>query len=185
MNIFGCFRKKPLSNSDEQEYKAAGAFFTNSKLYLAGYQPHKCTPFISGIGGSKEAGETPTDTAIREAVEEIFDLIEIPNGMLDVIKLGINPGKIINNMSYVILVYSFEDLEYIIDVLNRYEVKSRSYDLIPISINELLMNRKVSTNKKTEVTHLCLLPLVSHSTRSSLVDVNLVKDISLILSSGT
>lgn len=182
MNIFGCCRKKPLSNSEEQEYRASGAIFTNGKLYLAGYQPNKCTPFISGIGGSKIKDETPTDTAIREAVEEIFDLIEIPNGMLDVIKLGINPGKIVINGSYVTLVYSFEDLEYIIDIVNRYEVKSRSYDLIPISITDLVLNRKVSTNKKTEITHLCLLPLVSHSTRSSLVDVNLVKDISIILS---
>ena len=185
MNIFGCCRRKPLLSAiNDENYKAAGVIFTNGKLYLAGYQPHKRTPFISGIGGTKEQGESYTDTAIRESIEEIFDLIHTPPDMLDVIKLSINPSKTVINGPYVTLVYSFEDLECIIDIVNRYEVKSRSYDLMPISIHDLIFSRKVSIDKNTEITHLCVLPLIFHNKHKPLVDVNLIQDITQILMSG-
>ena len=59
----------------------AGIMFTDGKLVLAGYNSKHL--FISGIGGKIKENETPILTAVRETVEELFELEEIPGRLLD------------------------------------------------------------------------------------------------------
>ena len=54
----------------------AGIMFTDKNSVLAGYSSHKLA--ITGIGGKKKGDETAIQTAIRETVEELFELEEIP-----------------------------------------------------------------------------------------------------------
>ena len=62
-----------INAENVENFRAAGSVFTDSKIILAGYQPRKKKPFISGIGGKREEGESYMDTAIRETVEELFE----------------------------------------------------------------------------------------------------------------
>ena len=54
----------------------AGIMFTNGSLVLSGYSQHKNK--LTGIGGKKENNELPYETALRETMEELFELKEIP-----------------------------------------------------------------------------------------------------------
>jgi hypothetical protein len=57
--------------------EAAGIVFTNGTHILAGYQPRKKNPHISGLGGSKQKDESYMQTAWRETLEELFELKDI------------------------------------------------------------------------------------------------------------
>jgi hypothetical protein len=66
MSMFQCFDclKKQKQKETKDEYTACGVVFTDGRHILAGYQPNKKNPCISGIGGMKEKGETHFDTAM-------------------------------------------------------------------------------------------------------------------------
>jgi hypothetical protein len=179
MNYFKClfsYFKKPERN---QGFTAAGVIFTDGKLMLAGYQPKKTHPFISGIGGSKKDYETPHDTAIRETLEEIFNIETVQTQIIDFIKISITPSKTIKNGGYVCFVYSFNDLEKLLDIISKLGITSHLYNPMPQTLSELMLNR--DTTIETEISHLCLLPLVKHDNKDPLVDINLIKDMSQIL----
>lgn len=97
----------PLVNNfvtEPDTFKAAGVAFTNGRHVLAGYQPHKKHPSISGIGGSREHGESYMQTALRECVEELFEPPTIPKGLLP--KLAqLAPQKVIQSGSYLSLIH--------------------------------------------------------------------------------
>ena len=60
------------------DYKAAGVIFTNNTHIIAGFQQDEQTNeyAFSGIGGKKEDPDNanPKFTAIREMLEELFDI---------------------------------------------------------------------------------------------------------------
>lgn len=174
-NLCSYFKK----TEQTQEFVAAGIVFTDGKLMLAGYQPKKTHPYISGIGGSKKNNETPQDTAIRETLEEIFDIEIVKEDMLDLIKKNIIPGKTVKNGSYVCFVYSFNDLEKLLNIVKYSGLRSPLYNQIPTTVSDLILNR--DTTNESEISHLCLLPLVKHNSKNPLVDKNLIKDMSQIV----
>jgi hypothetical protein len=173
LNIFA--RKK----KDTDFYKGAGCLFTDGVRVLAGYQPNKKSPFISGIGGSKKAGETYFDTALRETMEELFGLTKYPVKMIDELKM-IEPKNVYQNLDYVNLVYSFEDLDLFLLVLNKYkkDLKSTLYKTVPFTLNSLLLDRVY--DKGAEISQLVLLPLVVHNPSTPFVDPLFLKDMSVI-----
>jgi len=173
-NLFSCFK----SQKKNQDFVAAGIVFTDGKLILAGYQPKKTYPYISGIGGLKKNNETPQETAIRETLEEIFHIENVEEHILDLIK-SIISSKTITNGTYVFFVYSFNDLEKLLNIVNNFGIKSPLYKQIPTTLSELMLNR--DTAIESEISHLCLLPLVKHDNKLPLVDKNLIKDMKQIL----
>jgi len=173
--IFNLFAKK----KEPGLYKAAGCLFTDGVRVLAGYQPNKKSPFISGIGGSKKAGESYVETALRETMEELFGLTKYPSTMLDELKM-IEPKNICQNFDYVNLIYSFEDLGKFLLVLSKYkkELKSTVYKSIPTTLSSLLLDRVF--DKSSEISHIVLLPLVEHNPAMPFVDPLFLKDMALI-----
>lgn len=170
---------------NEESFKAAGCVFTDGKLVLAGYQPRKRKPFISGLGGKKEEGENYLDTAIRETIEELFEFKSIPKELILEIK-NIAPIKIIQNGSYIIVVYSFNDLDIFLKIISKYNLQSILYDSMPKNITELIFNRNTTykTNNvfyKPEVSHLALLPLVEHSKNNPYVDPYFIEDMPILM----
>jgi len=165
----------PVEEKPLVQAKAAGCVFTNGSLILAGYQPNKKYPSISGIGGTKKKGETPHVTAIRETVEELFHIKKVPAQLIDDIKEVIKPQKIVWNGEYCMFLYSFQDLETIMLICKEAGIMSPLYDRQPLTIIDLLLHR--IKNPKAEISHLCFLPLVS----VPYINRGFVEDIKLFL----
>jgi len=162
--------------TDPEGYKAAGCVFTDGKIILAGYQPRKKVPTISGIGGKKEDGEMYMDTAIRETVEELFE-VAVTADLIKELK-SIVPQKIVQNGSYIIAVYTFINLEEMLKHMKRKGITSKLYDTMPGNLMELIFNRKLVENP--EISHLALLPLVKHGD-APLVDKYFIKDMPALM----
>jgi hypothetical protein len=158
---------------------AAGCVFTDGRHMLAGYQPNKKDPRISGIGGTALPGEEATTTAIRETLEELFH-IQADSTTIQDIQMYLIPQDIIHSGSYTIVKYTFDDLHCILDILKTRKVQSPLYDTIPKNIMELIFNRRIAP--EAEVSHLTILPLVNH-TGDNFVGKELVSDIQLLLHS--
>ena len=169
-------------NAEEEpvrDYSAAGSVFTDGKLILAGYQPRKRKPFISGIGGKKEVGETYMQTAIRETVEELFEFKTISAALIEEIKQTVKPQRVLQNDNYVFGVYTFADLEAMLKIISRYELKTELYDIFPLSLMDLVFKRKLIS--KPEISHLCILPLVKHTKSNPFVNAYFVEDMPILM----
>ena len=154
--------------------KASGCIFTDNKLILAGYQPNKDVPYISGIGGHRKVGENFQQTAFRETLEELFDIITFPNGLLERIERTIVPQNIVQNEEYAFIVLTFKDLEEILRICKRYRVKTCLYKQLPLTLKDLIFNRLLDS--ESEITHLSLIPMIKNIS----IDPYFVKDIGLL-----
>jgi len=132
----------------------AGILFTDGKMVLGGYNNHSF--YITGIGGKKKGNELPYQTAVREMVEELFEIEEIPEDLLTHLENILNFDTLIGSKYYDTFVMSFDVLKKITGVVNQFSVKSKVYDTIPESIMELIFMRKQVEN--AEFTHLVLVP---------------------------
>jgi len=143
-----------LPKKDKTLYTGAGCLFINGVHTLAGYQPRKSEPTISGFGGKKEPEETdPFQTAVRETLEELFGLHK---DVIKHIQLPLKPKRIIQNGSYHVYVFTFADLEQILYTLQELGVSSPYYLYLPNTIPELIFHRRVDSD--SEIGSLCLLP---------------------------
>jgi hypothetical protein len=156
---------------------AAGCIFTDIRYVLAGYQPHKKTPHISGIGGKQEKGETLLETALRETVEELLE-INIQPTHLKRLLLLITPKCNFKHGKYTTFVYTFKDLDCILEFMNSYAYVSPLYMEFPKIHCELIWSRGHST--AAEISHLCLLPVVDHNPRTPFVDKAFMKDLAML-----
>jgi hypothetical protein len=155
------------------KYISAGSFFTDGKLVLCGYQQNKNN--ISGFGGKKElADKTYIETAIRETLEELFD-IKPDKEIIYLINLNIIHKKLCIIDNYHMLIYTFHDLETILQLLNKKNITSNLYEMFPLTISELILNRKIDS--KSEIFHLCLLPLKENV----VINNDFIKDINYFL----
>lgn len=167
-----------IGSKIDPSYSAAGCFFTDGRLFLAGYQPNKKRPCISGIGGGKKKGEAPQETAIRETLEELFHIKKIPKELVNRL-IQIIPAKTTQNGSYIMYIYTFKQLEEMLGLCLASGIESSLYTSIPQTLLDLLLHRK--QNKKAEISHLCLLPLVKHNSDYPFVYLGLFRDILMIL----
>ena len=157
-----------------ETYKSAGTIFTDDMYILAGYQPNKKIPFISGIGGMKHKGETYLHTAIRETIEELLEIHTFPYKLMYDIISRIKPKNVVINTTYVIIIFTFDDLIHILQLVKKYELISPIYSTIPTNLIELLFERK--SYKKSEISHLILLPAV----KNLCFDHNFINDLHII-----
>jgi len=134
-------------------FKGAGTIFTNNEIVLAGFNVKINT--ISGIGGKPNNCELPWETAIRETLEELFE-INPSNELIIDINLLIKPNKIKNNLNYYIWVYTIDDLNTLLKFLKSKQTVSKLYKKFPKNISELILNRNTAITK--EIRELYLLP---------------------------
>jgi len=175
-----CFpQTQKTQKSARDEFVAAGVVFTNGTHILAGYQPNKKKPCISGIGGMKEDGETYYETALRETFEELFELYDVPDTLIHKIRETLQPLDIIFTEDYVNIIFTFTDLETLLDLMKLYSMKSDLYDDIPNNLHDFIFKRK-RLNTKMEISHLCILPLVNHDISVPFIDPNFQSDLANI-----
>jgi 8-oxo-dGTP pyrophosphatase MutT (NUDIX family) len=130
----------------------AGCMFTNGRVVLAGFQPKISK--ISGFGGASKAYETPFETAIRETLEELLGVTEVPHEVIAKMPECI---RHIAYPAYTCFLYSFDDLETILRRARRYYLTSEYYVDFPTTVGDLVLRRHISEGM--EVTDLFLTPL--------------------------
>jgi len=136
------------------EFIGAGCLFTNHTHVLGGFHHLKPIPFIGGFGGKREKNETYQENAIREMVEELFNVPHVIHTLIINIKKVV-PLKTLHHNDYYILVYTFDDLLTILDECKKF-VNSNLYKKMPETVESLIFDRLY--NEKSEIATLCLLP---------------------------
>jgi len=154
----------------------AGIMFTNGTHVLCGYQPNKKIPIISGFGGKIKENETLNIAAIRETLEELFNINPSPDLLLYLENI-LKTRYASFNKNYYIIKLSFSDLFKIIKILASKQYVSPLYDFWPINIRELIFNRKIMYTN--EISHLCILPCILDLK----IDQCFIDDINLFMSS--
>ncbi len=163
----------PLTQSS---YFGAGCIFTDGIHILAGWQPRKRNPGLTGIGGAKHQGETFLTTAYRETIEELFHIKTVPPIFINHLKVHMKPNKILESNGYVSVVFDFDDLHQMLRECKRMGLSSPVYDKFPTDLMSLLRNRKFLDT--TEIEILGLLPVVRefHPKRRVYVREDLLRD---------
>lgn len=155
------------------EYTSAGCIFTNGIHILGGYQPNKQTPCISGIGGKRDDCEEFVQTAMREMLEELFGIYARPDFVSAL--MAIPYERLIISGDYVSLVYSFSSLEKILAELVHLNAVSPLYNEMPLTLIDLILKRIVGVD--SEISHLCVLPVVNHPRGTPFIENCFMKDI--------
>jgi hypothetical protein len=166
-------KPQPVKNKSIDNFEAAGCIFTDGNLVLAGYQPKKNVKLISGFGGSRKPGETYFNTAMREVLEELLE-IKPSEQLLYTLSLEFQPEKTIINGSYIILQYSLDDINNLLDIVARYYSNSPIYLNLPFNMLDLIFKRKYL--KGMEVPRIIMLPFVN----DFIIDPGFRKDIELV-----
>jgi hypothetical protein len=131
-------------------YQSAGCIFTDGKQVLGGYQ--KKGSYISGLGGRRKNGEDYHQTAIRETIEELFEIEPSDTHIEELQK--IKYSKKILNEFYVALVYDFNDLITFMQISKKYVVRSPLYVNFPETIVDLLLQRKIRNTSEVQQLYL-------------------------------
>jgi hypothetical protein len=137
-------------------FSAAGCLFTDKKLVLAGYQFRHGRGVLDGIGGSRDGSETAIETAFRETLEELFEIV--PSAALVAeMRRHFKARSKFQTGQYICFVYNFKTLEKMMVFLKEQGIRSPLYKVFPVTVTELLFNRRI---RPTELTHLSLIPFV-------------------------
>jgi hypothetical protein len=131
----------------------AGCLFTNGTHVLSGLQRSG----LSGFGGKKRFTETHLETAWRETMEELFGFHDqfIKSRLNEL--CAIRPTYVKFSDQYVCYIYTFKDLEKALSILKKYHPISSYYRYFPMTIMDLILNRRNFPN--SEVGTFALLPI--------------------------
>ncbi len=133
----------------------AGILITDYKNILCGYQKYiNNFNYLNGFGGKKENNESYYETAIREFIEEMYEVTIKKELIIEIIKI-IKNIKILINDDYIIIVINFTKLKDIM-VFLKDKIKSKLYDKMPNSLEELILNRKIGNNQ--EIKQISIIP---------------------------
>jgi hypothetical protein len=171
--IISCFTPR------KRQYKGAGVLFTNGTHVLAGFQPNKKKPCITGIGGSREPYETFLQTALREAVEELLNVKKVSSRLICNLSDSLNPLSVFSNNDYATVLYSFEQLETFLKILKENGITTNLYKEFPLTLEELVFKRK--NIKRTEIKQFAVLPLeCSQISKDFLKDLQMALEICIV-----
>lgn len=148
-------QRKPLPVFEK--FDAAGVLFINGTFVLSGWQPRKAMPKVSGIGGYRNSDESYIVTALREMVEELYGVAAVPVELIHKLMTKFEPLSVFENDRYVTVVYTFDDLEKMLKVINKAGIKTYYYMVPPKTLEDLVFHRLKSAT--AEIESFALLPL--------------------------
>ena len=137
-------------------FQAAGVLFTDGTQVLAGFQPLKEEPSISGFGGCREGKETIRETAFRELLEELFDpepTFDI-KPLIRVLKERYKKDPIIKKSTYRFLILPFRELTAILALVKAIGLRSQVYTAIPTTVADLIKRRRPLPTSEISTLHL-------------------------------
>lgn len=180
--VFKWIFKKRIETKEPvlfDEFTGAGCVFTDGIYVLSGYQQNKCVASFSGIGGKRKGDESYIVTALRETIEELFDVENVPMTLINELKL-LMPRRVCQIDGYVSLIYTFDDLKRILSIVSKSKplFKSKLYDRLPLTLEELVYKRKI--NSGCEVSYLIVVPMINYNTVRPFMDPAFMKDLATI-----
>lgn len=137
---------------------ATGCLFTDGKYVLAGFQEKDDKSIISGFGGKiEETDECEIDAAIRETLEELFHIENVPKDLIHYLMIHYIPCNQFKNGDYQVYVYDFWVLTDFLHISLGFGIQSPLYEVFPKSLEDLILRRKILA--EAEVKQLVLLPV--------------------------
>ena len=165
--MFNCFTKQAVHSvvsTEYPSYTAAGCIFVDGGTVLAGVQKQRLVvqgralPVLSGFGGTRESSDFDwIHTAIRETVEELFEVKVVPLALVQQLRLALPFKHVTETNGYVMIQYTFDDLITLLRLCG--SLRSPLYKSQPKTLLDLITKRdwlKVDC----EIGALSLLPLV-------------------------
>jgi hypothetical protein len=134
----------------------AGIVFKSESHVLMGFQPRKA--MISGIGGKSHDLEPLLQTALREAIEELFGVTPTHWLLLSLAEIYKNTG-FVQNGAYTMFILPITELSRFMIYVQASVGTSPYYAKFPKTLDDLLFQRRAPPD--AEVTHLVMIPLVA------------------------
>jgi hypothetical protein len=135
-----------------ESYTAAGIFFTEKGQFLSGFQ--RKTRQWTGFGGKKKNSENSLETAVRETVEELFEISLRQNEIQELIfhlLLSQATPTTTQRGSYIFYTMKFDAIFTIIDFLFQNGMKTALYHPnYPSTMKGLIDDRWSSTKDEME-----------------------------------
>jgi hypothetical protein len=113
-------------------------------------------------------------TALREFLEEVFGIYDCVKGIAEL--RTVVPRHVLEQKRYITYIYDFNDLVKILEIVSGLGASSPLYSEFPRTLSDLLFTRLAV---KSEISHLCLLPLVQHGTHP-FVEPYFLRDLSKV-----
>jgi len=135
-------------------FSAAGILFQYDTKFLSGWNPSLGA--WSGFGGKRRGTETSIQTAVREVVEELFQ-VNPDIDDIDVLGELLSPFDFEQNGDYVVFFMNVSSLFQISVFLEKKGYRSPLYSSFPTNVVDLVEERKLPEGNTYEVTHLCFL----------------------------
>ena len=129
------------------EFDAAGFLFIEHGRFLAGFQ--KKTQRWTGFGGKKKCEETSEACALRETIEELFE-VSLKKEDLETFLLFLNLPIPQYKGSYVYYVFTPNAILEISYLLEKNGYKSPLYIKMPRTLDEFIDTRWCTTNAEME-----------------------------------
>lgn len=178
--LFSCFKRAtpftpPPAFPPITHFMGAGCVFTDGRHVLAGYQPNKKRPCITGIGGHREGEEPYYFTAFRETIEEMYHCTEVPSPLLELLTTKLVPRSVQVQKGYVMLFYTLDDFHAFLKICKKQKIKSPLYEKMPKTLMNSILTRLFLPD--AEISALCLLPVVKdHRKPSNFVHHSFLED---------
>lgn len=135
-------------------FSAAGMLFQDGDRFLSGWNPSLTA--WSGFGGKRRGNETSIQTAVREVVEEIFQ-VNLVREDINTLEEELSPFDFKQNGEYVVFFMNVSSLFQISVFLEKKGYRSPLYSSFPANVVDLIEARRLPEGNPYEVTHLCLL----------------------------
>lgn len=156
-------------------WTAAGVLFTDNTYVLGGVQQCNDKHIVSGIGGSRQDDEPYMDTSLREMIEELFDIVEVPKSLVAILKKKLTPKVVFQTQGYITVVFTFKQLEQMLRIIVKHSLQSRLYESIPYTLHELMLYRFPCND--CELSRLLLVNLYPKRAYSSLIHKEFLQDL--------
>lgn len=158
------------------DFRAAGCIFADKQYVLGGFTPAIHTIF--GLGGSREGKETYWETAVREVYEEIFEPVDLPKYLISETKEKLKPRAVLLHKGYVMILCDLKDLSVFYAGAKKANLKSRVYESIPTTLEEMVVMR--SDKVAAEISEFNLIPMKKDTSDYPRINSKYVRDIARV-----
>lgn len=134
------FQETPRFPEVEGNWEGAGILFTSHNTILAGYKVIDDEWELSGFGGKKLENELYYQTAIRETLEEIYEVPVTPN-IVNYVASRLKITKVVNNNGYIVVIVSLNQFKHFMLAAINFNFDTPMYKELPTSSVELIGKR--------------------------------------------
>lgn len=177
--IKNIFKETPRFPEIEGEWNSAGILFTNNNTVLVGYKIIDDKWLVSGFGGKRNKDEQYYETAIRETLEELYE-VTVTKEMIEYVARRLKITTAINNNGYILIICKLNKMnEFILAGVNAI-CYTPVYDNLPYSVTELIGKRKDRFYSEFHYLGLMSISMIISKTSPVEIDPNLISDMKYI-----